>query len=123
MIPPHLRDFGVPRNYSLQRELTISRNRGLGRREVSVVQSHNKWKNGPSYTLQNGFQQKNSRNYVHRTFYSNPYYLQGASPVENGRQGIQPRAPLERTCRKYSEYFPQRDVLQRTYHRRESNQR
>ncbi|MBW0557878.1 hypothetical protein O181_097593 [Austropuccinia psidii MF-1] len=39
--------------------------------------------------------------------------------MENGRQGIQPRVPLERTCRKYSEEFPQRDILQRTYNRRE----
>ncbi|MBW0588298.1 hypothetical protein O181_128013 [Austropuccinia psidii MF-1] len=39
--------------------------------------------------------------------------------VENGRQGIQPRVPLERTCRNYPEDFPQRDILQRTYHRRE----
>ncbi|MBW0461546.1 hypothetical protein O181_001261 [Austropuccinia psidii MF-1] len=35
------------------------------------------------------------------------------------RQGIKPRVPLERTCRKYPEDFPQRDILQRTYHRRE----
>ncbi|MBW0464832.1 hypothetical protein O181_004547 [Austropuccinia psidii MF-1] len=34
--------------------------------------------------------------------------------MDNGRQGIQPRVSLERTFRKYSEYFPQR-----TYHRRE----
>ncbi|MBW0476148.1 hypothetical protein O181_015863 [Austropuccinia psidii MF-1] len=39
--------------------------------------------------------------------------------MENGRQGIKPRVPLERTCRKYPENFPQRDILQRTYHRRE----
>ncbi|MBW0592955.1 hypothetical protein O181_132670 [Austropuccinia psidii MF-1] len=37
----------------------------------------------------------------------------------NGREGIQTRVPLQRTCRKYSEYFPQKDILQRTYHRRE----
>ncbi|MBW0491285.1 hypothetical protein O181_031000 [Austropuccinia psidii MF-1] len=36
-----------------------------------------------------------------------------------GRQGIQTRFPLQRTCRKYSEDFPQRDILQRTYHRQE----
>ncbi|MBW0589905.1 hypothetical protein O181_129620 [Austropuccinia psidii MF-1] len=34
--------------------------------------------------------------------------------MENGIQVIQPRVPLERTCRKYSEDSPQR-----TYHRRE----
>ncbi|MBW0522398.1 hypothetical protein O181_062113 [Austropuccinia psidii MF-1] len=39
--------------------------------------------------------------------------------MENGRQGIQPRVPLQRTCRKYSEDFPQRDILQRTYHIKE----
>ncbi|MBW0460646.1 hypothetical protein O181_000361 [Austropuccinia psidii MF-1] len=39
--------------------------------------------------------------------------------MENGRQGIQPRVPLERTCRNYSEDFPQRDIIQITYHRRE----
>ncbi|MBW0513577.1 hypothetical protein O181_053292 [Austropuccinia psidii MF-1] len=61
MIPPHFRDFGVPRDYSVQRESTI----------------------------------------------------------KNGRQEIQPRVPLERTCRKYSEDFSQRDILQRTYHKRE----
>ncbi|MBW0566929.1 hypothetical protein O181_106644 [Austropuccinia psidii MF-1] len=37
----------------------------------------------------------------------------------NGRQGIKARVPLQRTCRKYSEYFPQKDILQRTYHRQE----
>ncbi|MBW0492961.1 hypothetical protein O181_032676 [Austropuccinia psidii MF-1] len=37
----------------------------------------------------------------------------------NGRQGTQTRFPLQRTCRKYSEDFPQRDILQRTYHRQE----
>ncbi|MBW0548659.1 hypothetical protein O181_088374 [Austropuccinia psidii MF-1] len=119
MIPPHFRDFGIPRNYYLQRESTISRNRGRERREVEVVQSHKTCENGPSYTFQNGFQQKTSRNYLHRTVYSNPSNLQRAAPVENGRQGIQPRVPIERTCRKYSEDFPQRDILQRTYHIRE----
>ncbi|MBW0574236.1 hypothetical protein O181_113951 [Austropuccinia psidii MF-1] len=118
MIPPHFRDFGVPRDYSLQRELTIIRNRGLGRREVEVAQSHKAWKNGPSYTFQNGFQQQTSRNHFHRIDYCNPSNLQRTSPIENGRQGNQPRVPLERTCRNYSEYFPQRDILQRTYHRR-----
>ncbi|MBW0476419.1 hypothetical protein O181_016134 [Austropuccinia psidii MF-1] len=39
--------------------------------------------------------------------------------MENGRQGIQTRVPLQRACRKYSEDFPQKDILQRTYHRRE----
>ncbi|MBW0530745.1 hypothetical protein O181_070460 [Austropuccinia psidii MF-1] len=39
--------------------------------------------------------------------------------MENGRQGIQTRVPLQRACRKYSEDFPQRDILQRTYHRQE----
>ncbi|MBW0521651.1 hypothetical protein O181_061366 [Austropuccinia psidii MF-1] len=39
--------------------------------------------------------------------------------MENGRQGIKPRFPLQTTCRKYSEDFPQRDILQRTYYRRE----
>ncbi|MBW0526264.1 hypothetical protein O181_065979 [Austropuccinia psidii MF-1] len=39
--------------------------------------------------------------------------------MENGRQGIQPRVPLQRTCRKYSGDFPQRDILQITYHRKE----
>ncbi|MBW0490811.1 hypothetical protein O181_030526 [Austropuccinia psidii MF-1] len=39
--------------------------------------------------------------------------------MENGRQGNQPRVPQERSCRKYSEYFPQRDILQRNYHTRE----
>ncbi|MBW0546261.1 hypothetical protein O181_085976 [Austropuccinia psidii MF-1] len=37
----------------------------------------------------------------------------------NGRQGIQTRVPLQRTCRNYSEDFPQLDILQRTYHRQE----
>ncbi|MBW0556632.1 hypothetical protein O181_096347 [Austropuccinia psidii MF-1] len=35
------------------------------------------------------------------------------------QKGIQPRVPLERTCRNYPEDFPQRDILQSTYHRRE----
>ncbi|MBW0578324.1 hypothetical protein O181_118039 [Austropuccinia psidii MF-1] len=38
---------------------------------------------------------------------------------ENARQEIKTRFPLQRTCRKYSEDFPQRDILQRTYYRRE----
>ncbi|MBW0479046.1 hypothetical protein O181_018761 [Austropuccinia psidii MF-1] len=118
MIPPHFRDFGVPRDYSLQRESAISRNRGLERREVEVVQIHKTWKNGPTYTFQNCFQQQTSSNDFHRTFYSNPTNLQRTSPVENGRQGIQPRVPLEITFRNYPEDFPQRDILQRTYHRR-----
>ncbi|MBW0547526.1 hypothetical protein O181_087241 [Austropuccinia psidii MF-1] len=67
----------------------------------------------------NGFQQQKYRNGFHRTVYSNPSNLQRTSPMDNGRQGIQPRVPLERTCRKYAEYFPQRDILQRTYNRRE----
>ncbi|MBW0529898.1 hypothetical protein O181_069613 [Austropuccinia psidii MF-1] len=99
MIPPHFRDFGVPRDYSLERDSTISRNRGMERREVEVFQSHKTWKNGPSYTFQNGFKQQTSRNDLHRTVYSNPSNLQRTSPVENGRQGIHPRVPLERTCR------------------------
>ncbi|MBW0468515.1 hypothetical protein O181_008230 [Austropuccinia psidii MF-1] len=39
--------------------------------------------------------------------------------MENCRQVIQPRVPIEGICRKYSEDFPQRDILQRTHHRRE----
>ncbi|MBW0517977.1 hypothetical protein O181_057692 [Austropuccinia psidii MF-1] len=99
MIPPHLRDFGFPRDYALQREATIRRNRGLERREDEVVQSHKTWQNGPSYTFQNGSQQQTPRYDLHRTVYSNPSYLQRTSPMKNGRQGIQPRVPLERTCR------------------------
>ncbi|MBW0586160.1 hypothetical protein O181_125875 [Austropuccinia psidii MF-1] len=118
MIPPHFRDFGFPRDYSLKREATISRNRGLERREFEVVQSHKTWQNEHSYTFQDGFQHQTSRNGLHRTVYSNPSNLQRNSPMENGRQGIQPKAPVGRTCRKYSEDFPQRDILQRTYHRR-----
>ncbi|MBW0541237.1 hypothetical protein O181_080952 [Austropuccinia psidii MF-1] len=94
-------------------------NRGLERREAEVVQSHKKWQNEPSYTFQNGFQQQASRNDLHRTVDSNQSNIQRTSPVENGRQGIQTSVPLERTCRKYPEDFPQRDILQRTYHRRE----
>ncbi|MBW0512722.1 hypothetical protein O181_052437 [Austropuccinia psidii MF-1] len=37
----------------------------------------------------------------------------------NGRHGIKTRFPLQRTCRKYSEDFLQRDILQRTSHRQE----
>ncbi|MBW0541788.1 hypothetical protein O181_081503 [Austropuccinia psidii MF-1] len=119
MIPHHFRDFGVPKDYSLQRESTIIRNRGLERREVEVVQSHKTWQNEPSYTFQDGFQQQTSRNGLHRTVYSNPSDLPRTSPMENGRQGIQTRVPLQRACRKYSEDFPQRDILQKTYHREE----
>ncbi|MBW0539884.1 hypothetical protein O181_079599 [Austropuccinia psidii MF-1] len=119
MIPPHSKDFGFPRDHSLQRETTISWNRGLEKREVEVVQSHNKWENEPSYTFQVGFQQKTSRDGFHRIVFSNPSNLQRTSPMENGRQRIQPRVPLQRTCRKYSENFPQRGILQRTYHRKE----
>ncbi|MBW0491730.1 hypothetical protein O181_031445 [Austropuccinia psidii MF-1] len=58
-------------------------------------------------------------NGLHRTVYCNPSNLQITSPMANGRQVIQPKVPLERTCRKYSEDFSQRDILQRNYHRRE----
>ncbi|MBW0557532.1 hypothetical protein O181_097247 [Austropuccinia psidii MF-1] len=91
----------------------------MERREVSIVQSHKTWQNEPSYTFQDGFQEQTSRNGLHIIVYSNPSNLQRTSPMENGRQGIQPRVPLQRTCRKYSEDFPQRDILQRTYHRGE----
>ncbi|MBW0567231.1 hypothetical protein O181_106946 [Austropuccinia psidii MF-1] len=116
MIPPHSKDFGFPRDYSLQREKTISWNRGLEKGEVEVVQSHNTWQNEPSYTLQDGFQKQTSRVGLHRIAYSNPSNPQKTSPMENDRQGIQPRVQLQRTFRKYSEDFPQRDILQRTYH-------
>ncbi|MBW0547554.1 hypothetical protein O181_087269 [Austropuccinia psidii MF-1] len=98
MIPPHSKDFGFPRDYSLQKETTISWNRGLQKREVEVVQSHNTWQNEHSYTFQDGFQQQTSW---------------------NGRHGIQTTFPLQSTCRKYSEDFPQRDIFQRAYHRQE----
>ncbi|MBW0521119.1 hypothetical protein O181_060834 [Austropuccinia psidii MF-1] len=122
MIPHHFRDFGVPKDYSLQRESTIIRNRGLERREVEVVQSHKTWQNEPSYTFQDVVQQQASRNGLHRIVYSNPSTLQRNFPMKNGRQGIQPRVSLQRTCRKYSEDFPQRDILQRTYNRKEMEQ-
>ncbi|MBW0573742.1 hypothetical protein O181_113457 [Austropuccinia psidii MF-1] len=122
MIPPHFKHFVFPRDYSLQRESTISRNRGLERRKVEFVQSHKTWQNEPSYTFLDVFQQQNSKNGFHGKVYSNPSNLQRTSPMENGRQGIEPRVPLERTCRKYSHDFPQRDILQRTYHRREIKQ-
>ncbi|MBW0553597.1 hypothetical protein O181_093312 [Austropuccinia psidii MF-1] len=116
MIPTHLRDLGVPKNYFLQRDSPIIRNRGQESREVEVVQSHVTWQNEPSYNFQDGFYQKTSKNGFHRTVCSNPSNLQKASPMENGRQGIQTRVPLQRTCRNYSEDFPQKDILQRTYH-------
>ncbi|MBW0507916.1 hypothetical protein O181_047631 [Austropuccinia psidii MF-1] len=122
MIPPHSKDFGFPRDYSLQRETTISWNRGLEKREVEVVQSHNTWQNEPFYTFQDGFQQQTSRNGLHRTVCSNPSDLPRTSPMGNGRQGIQTRFPLQRTCRKYSEDFPQRDIRKKTYHRHEMEQ-
>ncbi|MBW0479905.1 hypothetical protein O181_019620 [Austropuccinia psidii MF-1] len=58
-------------------------------------------------------------NGLHITVCSNPSNLPRTSPMGNGRQGIQTRLPLQRTCGKYSEDFPQRDILQRTYHRQE----
>ncbi|MBW0586948.1 hypothetical protein O181_126663 [Austropuccinia psidii MF-1] len=119
MIPPHSKDFGFPKDYPLQRETTISWNRGLEKREVEVVQSHNTWQNEPSYTFQDGFQQKASRNGLHGIADYNPPNLQRTSPMENTRQGIQTRFQLQRTCRKYSEDFPQRVIIQRTYYRRE----
>ncbi|MBW0561123.1 hypothetical protein O181_100838 [Austropuccinia psidii MF-1] len=119
MIPPHSKDFGFPRDYSLQRETTISWNKGLEKREVEVVQSHNTWKNEPSYTFQDGFQKQTSSNGLHRIVYYSSSNLQGASPMENGRKGIKTRVPLQRTCRNYSEVSSQRDILQRTYHRKE----
>ncbi|MBW0567440.1 hypothetical protein O181_107155 [Austropuccinia psidii MF-1] len=106
MIPPYSKDFGFPRDYSLQRETTISCNRGLEKREVEVVQSHNTWQNEPSYTLQDGFQQQTSRNGLHRTVCSKPSNLPRTSPMENGRQENKTRSPLQRTCTKYSEDFP-----------------
>ncbi|MBW0504794.1 hypothetical protein O181_044509 [Austropuccinia psidii MF-1] len=109
-------------DYSLQRGSTISRNRGLESREVKVVQSHIKWKNELPYTFQDGFQQKTSRNGFHRTVCSNTSNLPRASPMGNGRQGIQTGFPLQRNCRKYSEDFPQRDILKRIYHRQEMEQ-
>ncbi|MBW0588853.1 hypothetical protein O181_128568 [Austropuccinia psidii MF-1] len=118
MIPPHSKDFAFPRNYSLQRETTITWNRGLEKREVEVVQSHNTWQNEPSYTFQDGFQQQTPRNGLHTIVYSNSSSLQRTAPMENGREGIQPRDPLQRTCRKYSEDFPQEGILLRTYHRK-----
>ncbi|MBW0549463.1 hypothetical protein O181_089178 [Austropuccinia psidii MF-1] len=118
MITPHFRDFGVPRGYSLQHKSSISRKRGLERREVKVVKSNKAWQNGPSYTFQNGFQQQNSRNDFHRTVYHNPSNIQRTSSMENGRQGVKPRVPLQRTCRKYSENFPQRVILQRNHNNR-----
>ncbi|MBW0545318.1 hypothetical protein O181_085033 [Austropuccinia psidii MF-1] len=119
MIPPLSKEFEFPRDYSLQRETTISWNRGLEKREVEVVHSHNTWQNEPFYTFPDGFQHQTSRNGLHRTVSSNPLNLPRTSPMENSRQGIKPRSPLQRTCRKYSEDFPQRDILQRTYYKRE----
>ncbi|MBW0468626.1 hypothetical protein O181_008341 [Austropuccinia psidii MF-1] len=115
MIPPHSKDFGFPRDYSLQRETTISWNRGLEKREVEVVQSHNTWQNEPFYTFQHGLQQQTSSNGLHRTVCSNPSNIPRTSPMGNGIQGIKIRVSLQRTCRNYSEDFPQRDILQRTY--------
>ncbi|MBW0550184.1 hypothetical protein O181_089899 [Austropuccinia psidii MF-1] len=91
----------------------------MERREVEVVQSHKTLHNEPSYTFQNVFQHQNSRNGLHRTAYYNPSNLQRTCPMGNGRQGIKPRVTPERTCRNHSEDFHQRDILQRTYHRRE----
>ncbi|MBW0480903.1 hypothetical protein O181_020618 [Austropuccinia psidii MF-1] len=119
MIPPNFRDFGFPMDYSLQRETATSRKIGLERREAEVVQSQVPWKNETSYTLQDSFQQKTSMNGLHRKVCSNPSNLQRTSPTGNGRQGIHTRVPLQRTCRKYSEDFPQEYILQRTYYRRE----
>ncbi|MBW0576372.1 hypothetical protein O181_116087 [Austropuccinia psidii MF-1] len=106
MIPPHSKDFGSPRDYSLQRETAISWNRGLEKREVEVVQSHNTWQDEPPYTFQDRFKQKTSRNGLHRTVCSNPSNFPRTSTMGNGRPGIQTRFPLQRTCRKYSENFP-----------------
>ncbi|MBW0576763.1 hypothetical protein O181_116478 [Austropuccinia psidii MF-1] len=119
MIPPHSKHFGFARDYSLQRETTISWNRGLEERKVEVVQSHNTWQKQPSYTFQDGIQHQKFRNGLHRTVCSKPSNIPRSSPMENGRQGIKTRFPLQRTCRTYSEDFSQRDILQRTYYRRE----
>ncbi|MBW0506610.1 hypothetical protein O181_046325 [Austropuccinia psidii MF-1] len=119
MISPHFKDFGIPRDYYLQGESTISRNRGLERREVEVFQSHITCQNEPPYTFLYGFQQQTSRNGLHRKVCSNTSNLPRTPPMGNGRQEIQTRFPLKRTCRKYSEDFPQRDILERAYHRQE----
>ncbi|MBW0483800.1 hypothetical protein O181_023515 [Austropuccinia psidii MF-1] len=122
MTPPNLKDFGLSRDHSLQRESTIRRNRDLEVKEAEVDQSHRIWKKEPSSTSKDGLQQKPSRRGLHRIrkFNSDPSHTHTTSPMEKGRQGIQPRAPLESTCIKYPEDFPQRDIIQRTH---ENNQR
>ncbi|MBW0520453.1 hypothetical protein O181_060168 [Austropuccinia psidii MF-1] len=116
MIPPHFKDSVFPRDYSLQRESAIRRNRDLRGKEVEVDHTDRIWQNELYFTFQDGFQHKPSRRALHRIrTYSDPSNLQRNSPMENGRQLIQPRVPLERTSRKYLKNFPQRDILQRTH--------
>ncbi|MBW0479405.1 hypothetical protein O181_019120 [Austropuccinia psidii MF-1] len=107
MKPPHSKEFGFPRECSLQRESAIRRNRDLRGRKFEVDQTLRTWKNEPSITCKEVFQQKPSRRGLHgiRTAYSEPSNLQRTSSIENGRQGIEPRVPLERTCRNHSEDF------------------
>ncbi|MBW0555094.1 hypothetical protein O181_094809 [Austropuccinia psidii MF-1] len=42
----------------------------------------------------------NLKEWLSKKNFSNPSNLQRTSPLENGRQAIQPGVPLERTCRK-----------------------
>ncbi|MBW0491376.1 hypothetical protein O181_031091 [Austropuccinia psidii MF-1] len=97
MRPPHHRDLGYSRDNSIQRPSTIRRNRDLKGREVEVDKSNKIWQNGPLSTFQDDFQQQHSSKGLHRirTNYPDPSNAQIPSPMENGRQGIQPKAPLE----------------------------
>ncbi|MBW0571326.1 hypothetical protein O181_111041 [Austropuccinia psidii MF-1] len=115
MKPPHLNDFQFAKDHSLQRASVIRRNTDLRRNETEVDQSQVVWQNELFLSFQDGFQQKPSSRGLHRTreIYSDPSTFQRTFPMEDGRQGIKPRTPLERT-RKYWEDLPQRDILQRT---------
>ncbi|MBW0484567.1 hypothetical protein O181_024282 [Austropuccinia psidii MF-1] len=113
MIPPHLRDLEISRENHIKRPSTIRSNTDLKGSEVEAYQSHRIWQNEPSFTFQDGFQQKPSRRGLHRirTVYLGTSNAKTISPMDNGLKGMQPRVPMERTFRNYLEYFPQRDFV------------
>ncbi|MBW0543306.1 hypothetical protein O181_083021 [Austropuccinia psidii MF-1] len=117
MSPVHLRNLGISRNQTEDRE-GLSRARrpagghlghSGGWKDIEENHTHS----SIHLTIQQNLQSRGLEGYGSSS--SAPPITQISFPMEHGQQKVQPRIPLGRTWSKFPEDMSERDTLQRTY--------
>ncbi|MBW0460584.1 hypothetical protein O181_000299 [Austropuccinia psidii MF-1] len=117
MSPVPLRNLGIPRNQTEEKE-GLSRTRRLGRGHLGDSGGWQDTEGNHTHSVIHlSIQQKPQTRVMegYESSSSAPPTPQRSFLMENGQQEVQPSITLGRTCSKFPEDMSQRDTLQRPY--------